>query len=240
MIKKWLFANLTVVAVAFVVTNSLFGFTEPRGETVTVPNVTGMKEEAVTADERFDVIAEYRYDESEAGTVLEQDPPEGAKRKRGEAKERCELRIVVSMGPERVRVPDVIGENASVAAARLREAGLRVELIAKDGAKGNAGSVAEVSPAAGTGVKVGDTVRVFVAVSGKEALPAVPNLVGLSRDEAALSLLTKGFAVGNVTSAASNTPAGTVIRQNPPAGSPLPAKTEVAFVVSNGPSEAEE
>ena len=240
MIKKWLFANLTVVAVAFVVANSLFWFTEPRGETVTVPNVTGMKEEAVTADERFEVIAEYRYDESEAGTVLEQDPPEGARRKRGEAKERCELRIVVSMGPETVRVPDVIGKNAKVAAAELREAGLRVELIAKNGAKGNAGSVAEVSPAAGTGVKVGDTVRVFVVVSGAEKLPAVPNIVGLSRDEAILSLLLKGFAIGNVTSAKSNTPAGTVIRQNPPAGSPLPAKTDISFTVSTGPSEADE
>lgn len=237
MFKKWLFAHLLLFAVTFVVADSLFGILAPRGETFTVPDFAGMREEEVLADGRLAVTSEYRYDETPSGTVIGQDPPVGTARKLGEKAGKCAVRLVVSMGPETAEVPNVIGENARVAAARLREAGFSVEYTDAETNDGEIGTVASMSPAVGERLRVGETVRVAVIRGETESLEAVPNLVGLSRDEAVLALFWKGFSVGGVTEAPSNTPAGTVIRQVPAAGSPLPDKTEVSFVVSSGSSE---
>ena len=237
MLKKWLFANLLVVSVSFVVIDSLFGVLTPRGETFTVPDFSGMREEEVIADKRLTVTSEYRYDDAPAGTVIGQDPPAGTARKLGEDAQTCAVRLVVSMGPETVEVPAVVGEKARIAAARLREAGFAVEAVPAADENGEVGTVVSTTPAAGTRLRVGETVRISVAQGTAETLGAVPSVVGLSRDEAVLALLSSGFSVGNVTESPSNTSAGTVIRQLPTAGSPLPEKTEVSLVVSSGPSE---
>ena len=233
MFKKWLFAHLLLFAVAFVTADSLFGVTAPRGETFTVPDLCGMSEADVLADARLDVTSEYRYDDRPAGTVLSQDPPAETARKLGEKNDRCAVRVVVSMGPETAPVPDVVGQPARVAAARLREAGFLVEEVAVAG--GAAGNVVSTAPAAGERLHVGETVRVAVAEGDAEAFGTVPDVVGLSRDEAVLALFLKGYAVGNVTETESAQPAGTVVRQSPVAGSPLPPKTEVSLVVSAAP-----
>lgn len=237
MFKKWLFAHLLLFAVTFVVADSLFGIAAPRGETVTLPDFAGMREEDVLADDRLAVTSEYRYDDAPAGTVIGQDPPVGTARRYGGKAGKCAVRIVVSMGHETAEVPNVIGENARVAAARLREAGFAVELVAAETDDGEQGTVLSVSPTVGSRLRVGETVRAEVAQVTTDAPEAVPNLIGASRDEAVLTLLLHGFSVGSVTEAPSNTPLGTVIRQFPSAGSPLPGKTEVSFVVSSGPSE---
>ena len=237
MFKKWLFANLLVVSVAFVVLDTLFGILAPRGETFTVPDFSGMREEEVLADARLAVTSEYRYNDAPSGTVIGQDPPVGTARKLGEDAEKCAVRLVVSMGPETAAVPAVVGENARIAAARLREAGFAVEAVSAAGENGEVGTVVSTTPTAGTRLRVGETVRISVAQGTAETLGAVPSVMGLSRDEAALALLSSGFSVGNVTESPSNTPAGTVIRQLPAAGSPLPEKTEVSLIVSSGPSE---
>ncbi|MBQ3640002.1 MAG: PASTA domain-containing protein [Clostridia bacterium] len=236
MFKKWLFAHLLLFAVAFVVADALFGIVAPRGETFTVPDFAGMREADVLADDRLAVTSEYRYDDAPSGTVIGQEPPVGAARLIGGKAGKCAVRLVVSMGQETAEIPDVSGENAHVAAARLREAGFAVELVAVPAGSEEEGTVLSVSPAAGSRLRVGETVRVEVARVTTDAPEAVPNLVGASRDEAVLTLLLRGFSVGAVTEAPSNTPVGTVIRQFPSAGSPLPEKTEVSFVVSLGPT----
>jgi beta-lactam-binding protein with PASTA domain len=52
----------------------------------------------------------YKADQSEAGTILEQDPPEGTK-----ISEPIKLQLIVSRGPEfeRAKVPDLVGMNVN-------------------------------------------------------------------------------------------------------------------------------
>ena len=66
------------------------------------------------------------------------------------------------MGPETVTLPDLRGENARVAAAKLRDMGLVVSLVPTD-RPGEPGTVAATEPGEGTAVRAGSTVRVAVA-----------------------------------------------------------------------------
>ena len=166
MLKKLLFANLLSFALSFVVLDSLFGIAGPRGERVTVPDFCGTTEETLAADDRFAVTAEYRYDESPAGTILSQEPPAGSIRKIGEDQARCQMRVVVSMGPEKVTLPDLVGQNASVAAAELRRMGLVVNTRQDDASASAAGVVTATNPPAGSVVQVGTTVCLSVSPGG--------------------------------------------------------------------------
>ena len=166
--KLLLFANLIALSAVMVVADALFGIWGPRGETYAVPDLVGTNEAttmktamaAAGADERFEITTVYRYDEQPAGTVLGQSPKAGTTRKAGRRK--TPLTVTVSMGPETVTLPDLRGENARVAAAKLRDMGLVVSLVPTD-RPGEPGTVAATEPGEGTAVRAGATVRVAVA-----------------------------------------------------------------------------
>ena len=158
--KKLLFANLLAIAVVVVTADAVFGIMAPRGEAIAVPDYTGKNETEAESDGRFEVTAVYRYADEPAGTVLGQTPEAGAPRRTGGR--RIPMKITVSMGPETVTVPDLRGENARVAAAKLRERGLAVERI-PTAEPGAAGTVADMDPKPGTGLRKGSKVRLTVA-----------------------------------------------------------------------------
>ncbi len=168
--KKFLFANLLFFGVCFVVLDALFGVALPRGERVTVPDFCGATEQSLAADERFELTAEYRYDESPAGTILSQEPPAGSVRKIGEDRARCSVRVVVSMGPETLTIPDLVGQNGSVAAAELRRMGLSATTEPDPSAAPDtaAGEVTRTDPPAGSAAQAGTVVRLYVSPGGVE------------------------------------------------------------------------
>jgi len=73
-------------------------------------------------------ISERRYDEAAAGTIVAQDPPEGAVRVAGD-----EVAVVVSDGPRPVELPNVRGELVGDAVAILEDLGLEVEVERRGG-----------------------------------------------------------------------------------------------------------
>ncbi len=97
------------------------------------------------------------------------------------------VQLVVSAGP----IPDVVGEDYDDAAAELQEAGLTAER--GDDAFSDtipAGSVTSVT-ATTDPVRAGDTVT--VTVSKGPDLVEVPDVVGLTRDEAKTAIAEAGF-----------------------------------------------
>src|SRR5439155_1509574 len=98
--------------------------------------------------------------------------------------------------------------------------------------------------AAGTSVQLRDVAPTtdqwnFAAVeitAANAPLVAVPDVVNLTQVAATAALAGAGLTVGTVTTASSTTvPAGSVISQNPTAGTQVVVGTPVAFVVSTGP-----
>lgn len=137
-----------------------------------------------------------------------------------------------------VDVPDVVGQASSDASQYLEQDGLQVTVEEQD--TDNAadyGKVIATSPCVGTSVAVGSTVTVKV---GKSVSPTkeVPNLVGLTEEDALNKIAQTGFFVkDDVMHAYSSTvAAGKVISQGPAPGVPEKMGTKIDLVISDGPS----
>src|SRR5262245_1948516 len=95
------------------------------------------------------------------------------------------------------------------------------------------GSVISQNPAAGTQGATGSAVALVVS-SGPPQV-AVPNVVGLTQAAATSAITGANLVVGTVTTASSTTvPSGSVISQNPTAGTQIAIGSAVALVVSSG------
>jgi hypothetical protein len=77
---------------------------------------------------------------------------------------------------------------------------------------------------------------VAIVVSSGPPLVAVPNVVSLTQSAATNAITSVGLIVGTITTVTSTTvPAGSVISQNPAAGTQIAPGSPVALVVSSGP-----
>jgi serine/threonine-protein kinase len=97
----------------------------------------------------------------EKGRVAGTDPT-------GSAPKSTVVNLIVSTGPQQVKVPAVRGQSEADATAAIRAAGLGVEIEPRALPPGdpNIGRVVAVSPAAGTLVDPGSTVTITVGVAG--------------------------------------------------------------------------
>jgi beta-lactam-binding protein with PASTA domain len=99
---------------------------------VPVPSVVGLA--LGQASERLRAlgleldVASRRFDGSPAGTILAQEPGEGAELRRGAV-----VTVVVSDGPAPVEVPNLRGRRVADAVAELEALGLKVEVIRRGG-----------------------------------------------------------------------------------------------------------
>jgi len=162
-----------------------------------------------------------------SGKVYKQDPGAGSKVDKGGT-----VMLWVSTGPPKVTVPDVKGEQWSVAQQALVNAGLQPQKFSVGG--NDAGKVTATDPGAGERVPKGSKVR--VNVESGPAMVAVPSVVGLSIQDATSRLNSAGFHA-NPQYVDSNAPANQVISQTPAAGTSEAKGTSVTVRVSNGPPQ---
>ncbi len=231
------------VAGALVAPGSAVGLVVSKGPepvtTVAVPSVVGMAQAAAATALTGAGLTVGSVTESFSATVpadqvISQTPAAGALVAPGSA-----VGLVVSKGPEpvtTVAVPNVVGMMQAAAATALTGAGLTVGTVAESfNATVPAGQVISQNPAAGVSVTLGASVALDVS-KGPEPVPA-PDIVGMTRAEAETAITGAGLTVGFVAEVFSGTvPAGRVISQNPPAGTPTQLGTGVGFVVSRGPA----
>jgi serine/threonine-protein kinase len=133
-------------------------------------------------------------------------------------------------------VPNVVGQTLANATTALGQAGFKLGTVAYQQGSAPQGTVLTQLPAAGTSAVKGEKVNLVVVGA---SVSAVPDLTGMTREQATTAITSAGFAVGVIVSAYSSTvTAGQVIDQVPGAGSSAPAGTRVAFTVSIGPQPA--
>jgi eukaryotic-like serine/threonine-protein kinase len=164
------------------------------------------------------------------GIVYDQNPQAGDHAKKGDT-----VVIVVSKGKVKVEVPDVRGESAEDAIRKLVQGGLDAKTYEVTSSK-ETGTVTGQSPAPGTMVVKGTTVRINVS----KGLPPVivpADVIGKTEESATAELQQLGFNVGR-QEADSTKPKGTVIDTNPHPGSSLPRGSQVTLTVSRGPQTA--
>jgi len=105
------------------------------------------------------VLADMKMDDSEAGTILSQEPEAGTEAKMG-----SEIRVVISLGrkDENVKVPDVSGWKQEHAKAYLEALGFRVEIEKIEAPNREKGEVVESDPKKNSTKRLGDTITLRV------------------------------------------------------------------------------
>jgi beta-lactam-binding protein with PASTA domain/predicted Ser/Thr protein kinase len=152
-----------------------------------------------------------------------------------EADEGSLVTINVSSGPGEAPVPLVGGLPADEAADRLREAGFKSEQRREFSDDVRRGRVIETTPPEGSTARKGSTVTLAVS-RGKERA-AVPDVVGRPRDEAERLLQDAGFKTAVSEEESEDEDPGTVLRQEPAAGTQVAQGGTVDLVVAKAPEE---
>ena len=172
-----------------------------------------------------------RHDEQvPKDTVLGQSPGSAARIVKGGT-----ITLTLSLGPERLPVPDVVGKDYALAQAELEGANL---VVAKGSSRYDdtlpAGVVLATDPKVGTVVKPG--AKVTVILSKGRAPVTVPNLVGKSLTEARTILAQLGLKpVENVKD--SDKPKDEILGQSPADGTGVEKGAQVKLEISKGPPQ---
>jgi PASTA domain len=164
--------------------------------------------------------------------ILAQDVPDALK---GALEEPSEEARQERPGPEEIEVPDVEGLTQREARNRLQRDGFAVGVRHREGSEEEAGMVLGQSVPGAKEAQKGSKILLTVGEGARVA--RIPNLVGLSYTEAENKLEGSGFLLGGVQEAPSATvPAGVIMKQDPPAGTPLEPNSYVYLTTSVGPS----
>jgi beta-lactam-binding protein with PASTA domain len=228
--RAWLWILLGVIAALIVVAIVLIA-TLPA-DTTQVPDLKGLSlTDGVAALEgaglklgRVAYIFELPAG-IEEGQIVSQKPVAG-----GETAKGSPVDVVVAVKTA-VTVPDVRGMAVDEAAAALGAVGLEVNSteVANDAAPG---TVVDQSPAPGTSAAPGSLVT--VTVSAGAAVSLVPNVVGMTQDDASAALVAAGYQVESNTAYDEQVAKGMVLSQSPEAGTAADPETVVTITVSNG------
>ena len=204
-------------------------------QTVKVPDVSGLTEQAAGARLRQDGFAAVPSLSTSVtvptGLVISQAPLAGTEAEKG-----ARVSIVVSGGPASAALINVAGLTASEATTRLHAAGFKAVTKQQASTTVASGRVIATEPSAGTEVQVGSSVTVVVS-SGPQPV-RVPAVTGQSQSAAEATLTNAQLVLGTVTQQASSSQQpGTVLSQSPSSGASVHAGDSVDIVVAQAPTE---
>jgi serine/threonine-protein kinase len=144
--------------------------------------------------------------------------------------------LTEAFSPPIVQTPSVAGLSGAEARERLTAAGLRyTEGAPVESRSVPAGNVVEQNPSPDAQIRSGGTVT--VTLSSGPSQVQVTDVRSQPVNEAVARLQTAGLQV-NTNDVVNNTPAGTVLSQEPQPGQSVPVDSQVTLTVSRGPSVA--
>ncbi len=200
-----------------------------RPGNVTVPRVVGQDVQSASAELRAAGL-KTSVDRVTSGRavdqVLAQDPAGG-----DEAKDGSRVTLTVSSGPGQVAIPSVDGLGEQKARAKLTDLGLVADRTVRQADDSvPEGRVIKTSPAAGQSVDRGSNVTLYVSSGPRQV--AVPDVVGLTQQEAQQTLGNRGFQFSASEEGSDTADPGTVLRQDPAAGTSADPGALVTLVVA--------
>ena len=205
-------------------------------EAVSVPNVVGLsqadaKSQIEAAGLEWELNPEkVASDTVEKDAVASTDPAGGAQAEKGST-----VRVTISSGPDSVTLPDnLVGMSPDDARQAVEALGLKWEVNSSKVASDTVaeGKVAQTNPSPGSKVKAGQTITAYLS-SGSDQVE-VPDLVGMSQDQARSALKAVGLELGNVTTVDSDKDKDRIVSQDPETGSKVKKGTTIAVSISTG------
>ncbi len=199
-----------------------------------VPDVAGQSQPTATqtlrnAGYKVSNTAEQQFSETVTkGTLLGTDPGSGSRLARGRT-----VQLIVSKGQDRVLIPDVTNKTQADAQTVLSTLRVKVVPIQNTSLTVPAGTVISTAPAAGQLVKPNSSLELIVSSGPGQA--SVPSVVGRPQADATAALQAANFAVKTNQDYSATVTKGSVISQDPAAGTQLTRLQPVTIVVSKGP-----
>ena len=221
----WLLGALIVLAAVGAVAYLLL---HGSGQTYAVPSVQGLtKSQAVDAVKKVHLrpqVIKQTNATVPSGHVITSNPSYGSLEPANTV-----VKLYVSTGPKKVSVPDVTGESASTATAKLNSLGLNPSVKTNPNSTQPAGTVIHQHPAANSKVAPNSTVTIVVSGGGVK----VPNEIGqtLAQAESALSADGLTYAISYVP-ASNGTAPNTVVGMNPKPGTVVAKGDQVTLQVA--------
>lgn len=209
-------------------TRLLFPAPPPPENLVEVPELLGLgveeaRVELADAGLELGAVEALRHPELDSGRVVGQGPLGGQLAAPGSP-----VRVTVSLGAQRLAVPEVSRLLGERALGVLEASGFRVSADTVD-SNLPAGTVVEVNPPPGTMLSIPSDVR--VTLSRGPSLVPMPSLLGLTQEVAIDSLRALGFGAALDTVFRFGRDQGLVVEQSPPADSLLPRGSRVRLSV---------
>lgn len=164
-------------------------------------------------------LPEYVYSDTvKTGTVVESVPPQGSLLYDGET-----LIIKISKGKKvvSVSVPDLYGLSEAQASALLTSKGLVLGNVTYSPSVLAVGKIISQQYSPFSSVPKGSTVDITVSIGRMPEQKTVPDLYGLTVEQAASKLSDVGLVLGDIAKVQSGAPSGTIITQSISAGTPI-------------------
>lgn len=140
---------------------------------------------------------------------------------------------------DKIDVPDVMGKTAEEAQLAIEQAGFKVgevKNVYDDSAE--PGTVVGQNPKGGEKAEKGSKINIDVSQGSEEI--EVPDVSGMSLDDARKAITVAGFSVGETTKEYSDSvEEGKVMKQTPAAGTMAAQGSKVDLVISQGKDEIE-
>jgi eukaryotic-like serine/threonine-protein kinase len=245
------FFRLVLLALTLIVVALVSALTAMRfaihGREVAVPDLVGKTpQEGRRISElngfQFEVERQYYSANIPEGRILLQVPPAGTQIRRG-----WQIRVAESLGPQRVEIPNLLGESERAAEFNILRRGLDVGSVAQIGMPGAPpDQVIAQSPSPSAASIAAPKISLLSAQSPTAQAFVMPSFVGQTLASATAALKDAGLRPGNVTLAAPSpdnsapapaptpttpTPASIIVSQNPAPGGKVVAGDAVNFAV---------
>lgn len=204
-----------------------------QGREMAAPNVVGTplaKAQSQLASRGMQVqIEDLVYSSLPQDAIVRQSPQPGTELKIGEL-----VHVVVSLGPQKVTIPDLDNHSLHAAQIELLSEGLQTgEISSAHLVQFPADTVLEQSPFPGSSNATSPHVDLLVSLGAEPTAYVMPDLSGLALADAQQKLATAGLKVAQVTPLpGGGAPLGTVIAQLPAKGARVDAGTAVYLQVA--------
>lgn len=195
------------------------GKTYPEKE---IPTVAGLGKTAAVAVLRNNEFSKFEFAEENsltipAGSVIRTEPSEGTV-----VKVNTKIKVVLSLGPKQVLAENTIGKTSEEATEILKNQGFLVTYVYEEDQSRDEGIVIKQSNMSKP-IDEGSTITLTVIRNLKTAELIVPNILGMSAEQAKQTLINAGFKPGKCTEQKVYTTDGLGVgEQSIPAGTRYP------------------
>ena len=200
---------------------------------VKIPLIIGKTEEEAKKELsplklKLEIISTKNDDVIPEGKIISQEPAAGVS-----VKSNTRIKVVISLGKGKIEVPDITGQSLEEATSELEKLGLELYVEEEEVTdKYLPGTVILQQPLSGT--KVDEKTKIRVKISKKLEEVVIPDLAGLTEEEATKVLMAKELKLKVSGSQHSDIEKGLIISQDPPAGEKGAKNSQVAVVTSSG------